>query len=431
MKLYALLILMILLSLTVAGCITQSNIAAEENSITENYSEENYSEETYSEETYSEANPAEDSPSSSNIASDSSSANTLPSLPTISDAIAENPPLPQPTLPEINYIRYQSEVNYFELPLNGATGYAPISLNMRSEASSNSSLITTLDPGSTFMIIEEVGEWWQVDIAGLSGYVYHPYCMINLSDVLPSAVYQNTNATSSVLKSSFTDIPNLTGEQLYTAYGYNQRLGKEEFVMPVLYSMSQKIAHAQQLALAEGNTLIIYELYRPHEVQQKIVSELSHLSHNNSDVLAGISSSPWSMSWFIATGTSNHQRGVAMDTSLGKVLETATAYSGIYEYTSVIAYEEYTMQTPIHELSHHSASLAYPVSSSNDTDWRNVPLAEQMTEGSILLRDYCTNAGLSPLASEWWHFNDLFSIGNALSGGDFYLSHNCSLEPSS
>ncbi len=420
MKFCYLLILILLLSPIVTGCINQSNILSEENNDSESVSAESDSSESVS----SAAAAINDTISDESI---------NPNLPAIADTdtdtIAENVALPQPIVPEIEYIRYQSTEDYFELPLNGASGYAPISLNVRSESSSNSSLVMTLDPGSTFMIIEEIGEWWQVDVEGTGGFVYHPYCMINLPDVLPSVIYHNTNAISSVLKSSFTDIPNITGEQLYAAYSYNQRLGKDEFIMPVLYSTAHKIAHAQQLALAEGNTLIINELYRPHEVQQKIVSELSHLSHNNNEVLAGISASPWSIGWFIATGTSNHQRGIAIDTSLGKVLATTSGYSGIYEYTSIISYQEYAMQTPIHELSHRSASLAYPVSSGNDSDWRNAPDAENFTIESVLLRNYCTSAGLSPLASEWWHFNDLASAGNAQSGGDFYLSNNCSLEP--
>jgi hypothetical protein len=30
-----------------------------------------------------------------------------------------------------------------------------------------------------------------------------------------------------------------------------------------------------------------------------------------------------------------------------------------------------------------------------------------MTEGALLLQSYLTNAGFTPLASEWWRFNDL------------------------
>ena len=63
------------------------------------------------------------------------------------------------------------------------------------------------------------------------------------------------------------------------------------------------------------------------------------------------------------------------------------------------------MPTAIHEMSNAAASLAYPVSPSTD-EWRVTPAAESMNYGAYLLRKFCTGAGLSPLASEWWHFND-------------------------
>ncbi len=339
-------------------------------------------------------------------------------------------PVATPTpVPETTYLTYEGEGDFFELPVTGATGYAPIQLNVRSEASTHSHLVITLPPGTAFRILEETGDWWRVDVQGTVGHVYHPYCMINLPDVLPSAVYKNTNASASALQASLTAIPNITGEQLYEAYGYNERLGREEFVMPVLYGAAIKIAQAQELALAEGNTLVICELYRPYEVQRSIVDNLAILANANSEVLAGITTSPWVMDWFIATSISNHQRGYAMDTSLGRVNKVELATSGVYQYERVVEVEEYTMQTPIHELSINSASLAYPVPSGSETAWRDAPVNEAMNEWSILLRRYCTEAGLTPLASEWWHFNDLDQKATAQSVGEYTISQCVSVAP--
>lgn len=52
-----------------------------------------------------------------------------------------------------------------------------------------------------------------------------------------------------------------------------------------------------------------------------------------------------------------------------------------------------------------------------------------MTEGAKLLRTYCTNAGLSPLASEWWHFNDLDvrSATKSTGTGGFDITNNASV----
>jgi len=47
-----------------------------------------------------------------------------------------------------------------------------------------------------------------------------------------------------------------------------------------------------------------------------------------------------------------------------------------------------------------------------------------MTEGALRLQGYCTDAGMTPLASEWWHFNDLDAqnIVRTTSGnGKFWL----------
>ena len=64
------------------------------------------------------------------------------------------------------------------------------------------------------------------------------------------------------------------------------------------------------------------------------------------------------------------------------------------------------MQTPFHELSMASATYKEPFPSM-EPDWRKAEDSPTMTAGAKRLRSYCTQAGLTPLASEWWHFNDL------------------------
>jgi len=48
-----------------------------------------------------------------------------------------------------------------------------------------------------------------------------------------------------------------------------------------------------------------------------------------------------------------------------------------------------------------------PVHARSVTAWRAAEFAAAATPGTILLHRYLTGAGLIPLASEWWHFNDL------------------------
>ena len=63
----------------------------------------------------------------------------------------------------------------------------------------------------------------------------------------------------------------------------------------------------------------------------------------------------------------------------------------------------------------------------------NATLSNTMTDAAILLQQYCTNNELYPLASEWWHFNDLNSlesIGKIYGKGTFTLTQHVSSIPS-
>lgn len=326
-----------------------------------------------------------------------------------------------------NYTNYLEQSGVFELPINGATGFVSNSLNLRTAPNLESEVITVLKAGQPFLIIKEEGEWWNIKFDDQTGWVSHKYCFINLPDILPSIVYNNTNTYSSVYVTSGYDIPNITGEKLYDAKSYNERLGKEEYIMPVHYSMASKISKAQQSAMKDGNTLVIYEAFRPYEAQMNIVNNVIELMAVNETVRQNISGSVWSTSWFIATGVANHQEGYAMDVTLGKYNETAQRTTGEYVFTEITDYTEYEMPTHIHELSCWSVSLSEPVAILDKYAWTRVEPAETMNEHSMLLRTYCTDAGLTPLASEWWHFNDLDSPPSG--NGDYFTEYIYSIEP--
>ena len=314
---------------------------------------------------------------------------------------------------------------YFELPLNGATGYASISANIRAKASSNSSIVTKLNPGQGFKILSEEGEWLKISANGKTGYINSTCCMVNLPDIIPSIVYDDTNSYSSLFRSSEIAIPNVTGKQLYNNKAYNKRLSKEQYMMPVMYDMAKKIMKAQELAKADGYSLKIYETFRPYEAQSKVAKNLSKLMKSNKTVYNGINGGGWNEGWFIAQVLSNHQRGIAMDVSLVKINDYEAAKCGTYKYMNVIDYTEEAMPTQMHELSNKAISMQYAVDSNSKTAWKDVPMAKGMTDGAKRLRNYCVEAGLSPLCSEWWHFNDLDArekIGNNYSTGRYEVS---------
>lgn len=326
-------------------------------------------------------------------------------------------------LPEYNF--------YFELPLNGSTGYASIAMNMVKSPTS-STVVKKLSAGDGFRILEEDGNWWKVKTGETTGYVKHKYCMINLPDIIPSIVYDDTNSYQSLFTSSYTAIPNVTGEKLYDVLAYNERLEKDEYRMPIIYAMAKKIMKAQQAALKDDYSLKIYETFRPYETQKKVSSNLKELMENNKDVYNGIYGGGWSEDWFIAQSISNHQRGVAMDVSLVKVEDTQIKTTGEYKYLEVTQYMEEEMPTKMHELSDKAVTFKYGVQTSSKTAWKSVPLATSMTEGAKRLQKYCTEADLTPLSSEWWHFNDLDAkqeIGSNYSTGRYYIEDGFSIVP--
>ena len=168
-------------------------------------------------------------------------------------------------------------------------------------------------------------------------------------------------------------------------------------------------------------TLVLYEAYRPYDAQMTIVRALTALAKADETVKKGISTAPWTLSWFASTRLSNHQRGCAIDVSLAKVEKTEEMRAGAYGYTRVAGASRYKMPTPIHELSAQSAAFAAPVDSKSRTAWKNAAPSPKMNRAALRLQSYCAKAGLTPLASEWWHFNDLDAVdataGNPSAGG--------------
>ena len=295
----------------------------------------------------------------------------------------------------------------FELPLCGATGFASYPLTLFAQHDQSVAL-RELSPGDAFTVLEERGENWLVRTEdGVEGLVAYATCYLNIPDVIPSVVLDNTNAEASLFVSSGEAIPEITGQKLYDSFCYSERFGKEKNVVAANYNMVKKIYAIQKAALAEGYTLVINETFRPLDVQRNVSAALAALRLENEVVREGLDQPPWSIAWFIASGVSTHQMGCAMDVTLARVTGITWGLCGDYLYSEVTGWQECSMPTAFHELSSAAASLKKPVSSSSPTAWKGVDPAASMTEDALRLRFYCTEAGMSPLASEWWHFNDL------------------------
>ena len=120
-----------------------------------------------------------------------------------------------------------------------------------------------------------------------------------------------------------------------------------------------------------------------------------------------------------------------MDVSLAKVTRAHMGKIGGYEVVRVDEYEEYKMPTAIHELSMAAATYTRPVAIFSTTAWRYAEMTPAMAanEPAKALQRYCTQAKLTPLASEWWHFNDLDarSATKSTGTGGFDITNNASV----
>ncbi len=313
--------------------------------------------------------------------------------------------------------KYEYYTGNFELPIEGSTGWAPVELNRRKQP--NGDKIDTLMPGTSFIILEENGDWFKVKTEdGTEGYVFSKLVFVNLPDIIPSIIYEDTNSVASLFRSSGIELEDITGQTLYNVLNWNERFQREQFDMPVMYGMTFKIMEAQQAARNEGYSLKIYETYRPNETQLKVAESMKQLRATNQTVAEGLKSDVWSLGWFIATKVSNHQRGYAMDVSLVKVESKSEKTTGIYKYIVIDSYTELEMPTPMHELSAKAVRYENPNSST---------FAYTMNDNAKLLHKFCTEAGMSPLKSEWWHFND--DTISSSSDGRYFLDPNQSIEP--
>ena len=339
------------------------------------------------------------------------------------------------TLPDpINITPLSSLVMYtpglgLELPVVGATGWAGARIELRHSpvfVDDEEHPPSILAPGQVFVILIEWGDWWYVRLPNdEEGWVNHGACFINLPDVIPSMVFNITNASGSIKVSGEYEIPGITNVSLYNAFSFNHRFGRNMYIVPALYATAKRLFNVQQAALENGETLVVYEVFRPHSTQQQVVSRLNDLMRVNSNVRSALNAYPWSPTWFISHGVSSHQRGAAIDVNLARVVSYEISYTAdfVHGFRRVLTYVPHPMPTRMHDLHPNAATFVRPGSNT---------FTDSMTEGAKLLHGYFTRNGFSPLASEWWHFNDTRGVELARSfniTGGFYTESIMSFPP--
>jgi D-alanyl-D-alanine dipeptidase len=322
----------------------------------------------------------------------------------------------------IEHVFYWEQGGTLELPVKGATGWAAASLVLRAEANTGSASRASLSPGDAFTIMDgSVSGWWYVKRPnGTEGWVEIRRCFINLPDVLPSIVYNVTNARSSIFHSSGIPMDGVSYERLYEAYSYNERLGREEYIVPSMYNTAQALFRVQQSALANGETLIVYEVFRPRATQRRVADALNALVREN-DYVASAFIGSWSVGNFISQGRSNHQLGASVDSSIAVEREREIIKTGDYSYINITSFRRVGEPSSMHELS----------------PWAVLPSRNRAEEMGVCIeiynmRSYFESAGFNPIGSEWWHFDHRATINIASSvgiAGEFFTPVIYSVPP--
>ncbi len=362
------------------------------------------------------------------------------------DAPTFQPPSTTPFVVENNGV--------FELPIEGSHGIALIGLKVHLGDGAGGECGQVVSAGTPFTILIDgetrvLGRFKD----GSTGWLDKNYIMVNLPDIIPSIIYKNSNAEASLMRNLGMEIEGVTGQQLYEVKVYNEKLDREEFIMPVQYRTAEKIMEAQKIAKDRNLSIILYEGFRPYSAQTAVASAMRVMAGKNPDTKASLQKDGFSMDFYISAGVSNHQQGAAVDVSLARVSEwqdesingNVVSMPKLYEefrYGKISTDAEdgvkfaghqyrpslpddttYWMPTPMHELSYLAGTFTGPTKTYSHGAWKtaldngSVKRAEYWTDGAQKMQDIFVAAGMDPLASEWWHFNDIESRAVAKKAG--------------
>ena len=277
----------------------------------------------------------------------------------------------------------------FEKSLANTTGWGTFDLNFYKANKNGKKLSTkwgTIGKTKAFLIKGVSGEYLKVVYGGKTGYVNKNYTMINLPDVLPSINYCIKNASASMYKCVGKNITGVTGKKLYsTKKVYNKKIGRNEWIVPMLYTTAVKIAKAQKTALGKGFCLKIYDAYRPHSTTTYVYNKFSTFLSKNKGLSSKAFSNQYGQSWFLAKSISSHNVASAIDVTL------------VYASNG----NEAKMPTAMHELSKRAVKYT-----NSGTKNAKSGYASSMTSAAKTMNSIFIDAGMTTLASEWWHFQD-------------------------
>lgn len=280
--------------------------------------------------------------------------------------------------------------------------------------------IGKVDGGKAFCVLGLEENMFRIRYAqDTYGYIDSNYCMINLPDMLGDLLeYDIANSYASLFNFHGVPIEGVTGQ---IVVGYEKVLHDEAtYLVPYLYPSALKLETAGNTAREKGYGLKIFDAFRPQIATKDLykrmvdkcptpiplptalpayneepgkIPEKKPVTTPETDAVAEplpeeylnqfkkadgtpmtyqefiTDNNRYKLNYFLANGTSRHNRGAALDMTLTKKGENQE------------------MQTIIHDLCWYSETS------------RNTSAAKALA--SIM-----KSAGFGGLVSEWWHFQD-------------------------
>ena len=128
----------------------------------------------------------------------------------------------------------------------------------------------TADAADAFCVLDVVDDLFYIRTdSGEYGYIDNRYCMINLPDMIGDLCWYNiTNSYSSLYLAHEFEFPEVTDT---VVKGYEDvMLDEDEYLVPLLYPVAQRLEKAAFAAREEGYVLKIYDSFRPQMATYKL-----------------------------------------------------------------------------------------------------------------------------------------------------------------
>ena len=294
----------------------------------------------------------------------------------------------------------------FDRPILGARGWALCQVTYTKA----DGITGKMKPGDGFVIQSENGAKWIVYYKGVRVTVPHAYCMINMKDVF-NDMDMVVSAEKRTTQGVYFNITN-NSENIYE---YLNKSGKptrlvadkkrlynwsQQFV-PITYATAKRIGTAKNyLWKTYGNNIRFkfYDTFRPVSVSALLRERYNKVVPGGDSNTGLAQTKPLSKRWLLSYTPSSHNIGVAIDVTLCNAKGNEWT-SGTYSKMHALYGKALSTWSLSKGKGEYNAAVGWT------TGKITKKIAKQKTVTEIM-RECFTKAGMTTLASEWWHYQD-------------------------